>query len=62
MFAFKFKSFGWAGNEIRYVFIIVSLLLLGVLKFAALSAIIVLYILTSVILFFYQKTKSISEK
>lgn len=48
MFSFKFKSFGWKGNEIRYLFIILSLVLIATLKFAAVSLIIVLYILISV--------------
>lgn len=47
MFSFKFKSFGWKGNEIRYLFIILSVVLIATLKFAAVSLIIVLYILIS---------------
>jgi CDP-diacylglycerol--serine O-phosphatidyltransferase len=50
MFSFKFKNFGWAGNEVRYMFIIVSLVLLGAFKFAGLSLAVVLYILTSVVI------------
>lgn len=50
MFSFKFKNFGWKGNEIRYVFIILSVVLLFTLKLAAISLIIVLYLLISVIL------------
>lgn len=48
MFGFKFKSFGWKGNEIRYLFIILSIALLATLKFAAVSLIIILYILISI--------------
>ncbi len=48
MFGFKFKSFGWIGNEIRYLFIILSVALLAVLKFAAVTLIIILYILISI--------------
>jgi CDP-diacylglycerol---serine O-phosphatidyltransferase len=48
MFSFKFKNFGWKGNEIRYLFIILSVVLIATLKFAAVSLIIVLYILISV--------------
>ncbi len=50
MFSFKFKSFGWKGNEIRYLFIILSVVLLLTLKLAAISLVIVLYIIISVIL------------
>jgi CDP-diacylglycerol--serine O-phosphatidyltransferase len=55
MFAFKFKSFGWKGNEVRYVFIILSAILLAALKFAAVSLIIVLYILFSLVLKYLNK-------
>jgi CDP-diacylglycerol--serine O-phosphatidyltransferase len=50
MFSFKFKQFGWAGNEIRYVFIIVSLILLGVFKFAGIALVILVYLLASIAL------------
>jgi CDP-diacylglycerol---serine O-phosphatidyltransferase len=49
MFAFKFKSFGWKGNEIIYLFIILSVVLLATLKFAAISLIVILYVLVSII-------------
>lgn len=48
MFGFKFKSFAWKGNEIRYLFIILSIGLLVAFKFAAVSLIIILYILISI--------------
>jgi CDP-diacylglycerol--serine O-phosphatidyltransferase len=48
MFAFKFKHYGWSGNEIRYLFIILSVVLLAVFNFASLSIIIILYILISI--------------
>jgi CDP-diacylglycerol--serine O-phosphatidyltransferase len=41
MFALKFKTWGWKGNEIKYIFIlscIPLLLLLGVSGFAAIIA------------------------
>jgi CDP-diacylglycerol--serine O-phosphatidyltransferase len=64
MFSFKFKKFGWEGNEIRYVFIIASLGLLIGFKFAGISLAIVLYILTSIVLIFTTKgtQKNISNK
>jgi CDP-diacylglycerol--serine O-phosphatidyltransferase len=64
MFSFKFKKFGWSGNEIRYVFIIASLGLLIGFKFAGISLAIVLYILTSIVLIFTTKDtqKNISNK
>ena len=49
MFGFKFKNYGWKGNEVKYLFIILSLVLLGALKFAAISLIIILYVIVSLI-------------
>lgn len=49
MFALKFKSYGWKGNELRFSFIIISALLLAILKWGGFSLIIVLYILTSIV-------------
>ena len=50
MFSFKFKSFGWKENEIRYGFIVFSLALMLTLNFVAIPLIIVSYILLSLIL------------
>jgi len=50
MFSFKFKTYGWKGNELRYMFILVSLTLLVFLKFVALPLIVLIYTLTSLIL------------
>ncbi len=49
MFAFKFKSLGWKGNQVVYLFIILSAVLLATLKFAAIPLIIILYVLVSII-------------
>lgn len=49
LFALKFKGFGWKGNEVKFIFLALSLLLLAVLQVAALPAIIILYILLSII-------------
>ncbi len=48
MFSFKFKSFAWSGNEVRYLFIILSIILLAAFKFAGISLIIIFYILISI--------------
>ena len=47
MFALKFKGFGWRGNELRYSFMLVSLLLIIFLTTYSILAIIVLYIVVS---------------
>lgn len=49
IFSFKFKSFGWKGNEIRFTFLLLSLLLLSTLHFVGIPLIIVLYIAMSVL-------------
>lgn len=49
LFALKFKSFKWKGNEIRYSFLAAAVVMLVLLKFIALPLIIVLYILLSVV-------------
>ena len=49
MFGFKFKTYGIKGNEIKYLFIILSVVLLAALKFAAISLIIILYVIISII-------------
>ena len=49
LFALKFKSFGWAENQTKFLFLIASVLLLLFLQFAAIPVIIGLYILVSLI-------------
>ena len=49
LFALKFKSFAWADNKIKYIFLAVSALLLLFLQFAALPLIVGLYIVFSLI-------------
>lgn len=49
MFALKFKHFGWKGNGLKYGFILLSAALLIYFGLAGFSAVIVAYILLSVI-------------
>jgi CDP-diacylglycerol--serine O-phosphatidyltransferase len=49
LLAMKFKSFGWKGNEIRFVFLIISVVLLIILQPLAIPIILSLYVLLSVI-------------
>jgi CDP-diacylglycerol---serine O-phosphatidyltransferase len=46
-FAFKFKNFAWAGNQAKFTFIGLSVLLLAVFRAGAIPLIILLYILSS---------------
>lgn len=49
MFSLKLKSFGWVGNEIKFIFAALAVVELIFLKEAALAAIIFTYILLSLI-------------
>lgn len=46
-FAFKFKSFRWEDNKVRYIFLILSALLLVIFRFAGIPLMIILYIVLS---------------
>ncbi len=62
LFAFKFKNFGWKGNEIRFLFLIFAILLILILKFVAIPWIIISYIILSILLYVRNKTnKSLSN-
>lgn len=47
MFALKFKGFGWRGNELRYIFILASLLIIIFATRYSVTIIITLYIVVS---------------
>jgi CDP-diacylglycerol--serine O-phosphatidyltransferase len=47
MFSLKFREFGWKGNQVRYIFLAVSAILLIILQEVALPLIILFYILQS---------------
>jgi CDP-diacylglycerol---serine O-phosphatidyltransferase len=49
LFALKFKNFKWAGNEIRFIFLGLSIVLLAILKWLGIPIIIFLYIILSVV-------------
>lgn len=49
LFALKFKNFAWAGNELRFTFLAASVLLIGIFQVAAITFIIILYILASLV-------------
>ncbi|RIV26829.1 CDP-diacylglycerol--serine O-phosphatidyltransferase [Fibrisoma montanum] len=60
LLAFKFKSFGWRDNQVKYIFLIVSVLLLLFLQYAAIPLIVILYIIFSVI-FNERKSERVRE-
>lgn len=49
MFSFKFKGFGWAGNEIRFIFAAITVVLLILMREAAISLLVVVYVLINVV-------------
>lgn len=55
LFALKFKSFGWQGNEIRFSFLGLAVVLLVLLKFAAVPLLVAVYIVLSLISSFLLK-------
>lgn len=59
MFSFKFKNLRWKGNEIKYIFAVLSLLLLLVFKSQAVAGIVILYIGISASLIFVKGKKRI---
>ena len=48
LFALKFKTFGFKENALKYVFLLVSILMLIILRFVAIPLIILLYVILSV--------------
>lgn len=55
LFSMKINNLKWAPNKFKFIFLIISLVLLGFLKFAALPIILILYILFSQIHFKYSQ-------
>ena len=55
LFALKFKNFSWTSNQIKYIFLILSIILLISIKLVAIPLIIFLYIILSVISNFQAK-------
>ena len=49
MFALKFKTWGWKGNEVKYLFILSCIPILGLLGIFGLAVIIGWYVVLSVI-------------
>jgi len=56
LFSLKFKNFEWKDNRIRYIFIIISLVLLVSIQCAGIPIIVLLYIILSLI-FYREKTQ-----
>jgi CDP-diacylglycerol--serine O-phosphatidyltransferase len=61
LFALKFKSFKWAGNEIRWLFIGLSCCNLLFFQYFGISLSILLYLTLSIYLFYKQKSHEIQS-
>lgn len=59
MFSFKVKHVKWKGNEVRYIFLLLSLGLAIGFQAAAISMIIVLYILVSIITSLVKRSEKV---
>ncbi len=59
LFALKFKHFKWTGNEIRFLFLGLSLVMLVTLQFVGIPLIIIMYIILSVINNVLSKEKAV---
>lgn len=57
LFSLKFKHFKWKENEIRFIFLALSLLLLIVFQFLGVMLIIILYVIMSLVNNFLKKKK-----
>lgn len=57
LFALKFKNISWTDNKIRFVFLVLSVVLLAVFQFIGIPLVIILYILMSIVnnIFFKKK-------
>lgn len=57
LFSLKFKQFNWKGNEIRFVFLLISLILIPVFSFWSIALIVFLYLILSIIENILEKSK-----
>jgi CDP-diacylglycerol---serine O-phosphatidyltransferase len=48
LFSFKFKTASFSDNAVKYIFLAISVLLIGFLQYYAIPAVIILYILISI--------------
>lgn len=62
MFAMKFTSVSWGENQTRYIFIVLSVFLIILLKLAAIPLIIITYLLLSIVLAIGSKQKKTEIK
>ena len=59
MFSFKFKSFGWRGNELRFTFVILAAVAVAIWQVKAVPTVIVAYVVISLVR--HLLTKRVTE-
>lgn len=57
LFSLKVKHFGWKGNQVRFLFLLISLILILVFKVWSIALIVFLYLILSMIENTFSKTK-----
>lgn len=57
LFALKFRTFSWVGNRTRYIFLMISVVLLVLFRFTGIPLIILLYVLMSINSNYFAKRK-----
>lgn len=57
MFALKFKHWGWNGNEIKYIFLLTSVLLLAIFQVIGIAIVIAWYVALSVSTNIFKKSE-----
>ncbi|MNQ86592.1 hypothetical protein D3C85_1017900 [compost metagenome] len=60
IFSLKFSDLSWAKNKIKFIFLILSTVLIAFLKFAAIPFVLVLYIVLS--LFYFKDKPTLANK
>jgi CDP-diacylglycerol--serine O-phosphatidyltransferase len=57
LFSLKFKNYSWTSNKVKYLFLLVSLILLALLQTVAIPLVIIVYVLISIFDAMYNKKK-----
>lgn len=57
MFSFKMKSYGWKGNEVRWLFAVFAVLAVSLLRTYSIPVVIVMYIVVSTVIWIVKKMK-----
>lgn len=57
LFSLKFKNYSWTSNKVKYLFLLISLILLAMLQTVAIPLVIIVYVLISIFDTMYNKKK-----